>query len=115
LRGVRVRRHVEAAFETAALIYKRECSLDITPAPWVGPKRFRVVGDVLVAFALVIPDPDGRQVLEHLWTCAQQRRSGVATDLVRELVGALGTPLLVYHVVSEAGEALATSAERLGS
>jgi len=114
-RGVPVRiRDVERAFEKAALIYKREVGIDTTPAPWGGPKKLRVLNGNLVAFALVIPLPDGRQLLEHLWTCADARRSGLATETVTELVAELGGPLVVYDVVSESGERWVESAERSG-
>jgi hypothetical protein len=114
--GVRVRGDdTEAAFEKAALVYKLECGLDFSPFGsfgWQGSQRVRVIDGRLVAFALVVAAD--KPCLEHLWTCAAKRKLGVATELVRELVCELGSPLLVYHVVSDAGQAWCVAAEHAG-
>lgn len=97
-RGVNVTpRGLWAAFDIAAEIYRRECRWDFAPGYcWPGPKECEVIDSRLIGFALG-SDRDGRHFLEHLWVCADRRRTGVATGMVRRLVTRAGEPLLVGH------------------
>ncbi len=100
---------MDAAFAKVARIYQRECRLDHAPSDWKGPHRSEVVDGRLLAFALAVGGD--KPSLEHLWTCAAQRRRGIATELVRALVEDLGSPLVVWHVVSEGGAGWRDSAQ----